>query len=83
MPDQKPEIPFTSPVMPAALDEATQIQFRCYKGISCFNASCKQADVTLAPGDYIVRVDYRNGSLIDQIAGAVAQNVLEQKLRSL
>jgi thioredoxin-like negative regulator of GroEL len=26
---------------------------------------------------------FKNGSLVDQVAGAVAQNVLEQKLRSL
>ena len=60
MSDQKPQIPFESPVMPAALNEATQIQFRCYKGISCFNACCKQADVTLAPYD-ILRLKDRMG----------------------
>jgi Fe-S-cluster containining protein len=60
MSDHKPQIPFTSPVMPAALNEATQIQFRCYKGISCFNACCKQADVTLAPYD-ILRLKDRLG----------------------
>ena len=60
MPDQKPEIPFHSPVMPAALDESTQIQFRCYKGISCFNACCKRADATLAPYD-IIRLKDRLG----------------------
>ena len=30
MSDQKPQIPFASPIMPAALNEATEIQFRCY-----------------------------------------------------
>ena len=60
MPDQKPEIPFRSPVMPAALGESTQIQFRCYKGISCFNACCKRADATLAPYD-IIRLKDRLG----------------------
>jgi len=60
MSDQSSKIPFKSPVMPAALDEATQIQFRCYKGISCFNACCKQADVTLAPYD-IIRLKNRLG----------------------
>ena len=60
MSDQTPQIPFTSPVMPAALNEATEIQFRCYKGISCFNACCKQADVTLAPYD-IIRLKDRMG----------------------
>ena len=60
MSDQKPQIPFASPVMPAALDQATEIKFRCYKGISCFNACCKQADVTLAPYD-IIRLKDRMG----------------------
>jgi Fe-S-cluster containining protein len=60
MSDQKPQIPFSSPIMPAALNASTQIQFRCYKGISCFNACCKQADVTLAPYD-ILRLKDRLG----------------------
>ena len=60
MSDQKPQIPFASPIMPAALNEATEIQFRCYKGISCFNACCKRADVTLAPYD-IIRLKDRMG----------------------
>ena len=60
MSDQTPQPPFTSPVMPAALDAATHIQFRCYKGIACFNACCKQADVTLAPYD-IIRLKDRMG----------------------
>jgi len=60
MSDEKPKIPFNSAVMPEILEDDTRIRFRCYKGISCFNACCKQADVTLAPYD-IVRLKRRLG----------------------
>ena len=54
------DIPFKSPNIPAALKADTEIRFRCYKGISCFNACCKRADVTLAPYD-ILRLKRRLG----------------------
>jgi Fe-S-cluster containining protein len=57
---QKPEIPFKSAVMPEALDESSEIRFRCHKGVSCFNACCRNADVTLAPYD-IIRLKRRLG----------------------
>jgi Fe-S-cluster containining protein len=60
MSDDKPKIPFESAVMPEALSPETEITFRCHKGISCFNACCRQADVTLAPYD-IIRLKKRLG----------------------
>lgn len=60
MSDDKFDIPFKSPTMPAMLTAESKIRFRCHKGISCFNACCKQADVTLAPYD-IVRLKDRLG----------------------
>ena len=60
MTDTKFDIPFKSPNIPAALTADTKIRFRCHKGISCFNACCKQADVTLAPYD-ILRLKRRLG----------------------
>jgi Fe-S-cluster containining protein len=60
MTDQRPHIPFRSAVSPEALTDETEIRFRCYKGISCFNACCKSADVTLAPYD-IIRLTRRLG----------------------
>ncbi len=60
MSEQNPDIPFTSSILPKLLEENTRIQFRCHKGISCFNACCKKADVTLAPYD-IVRLKTRLG----------------------
>ena len=60
MSDDKPKIPFESAVMPEALSPGTEITFRCYKGVSCFNACCRQADVTLAPYD-IIRLKKRFG----------------------
>ena len=53
MSDEKFDIPFKSPTLPEMLSGNTRIKFRCYKGISCFNACCKRADVTLAPYDVL------------------------------
>jgi len=60
MSDDRPAIPFQSPVLPEVLSEQTEIRFRCYPGIACFNACCKRADVTLAPYD-ILRLKQRLG----------------------
>lgn len=60
MSDEKFDIPFKSANIPAILSPDTKIKFNCYKGISCFNACCKRADVTLAPYD-IVRLKKRLG----------------------
>jgi hypothetical protein len=60
MSEQNPDVPFKSSILPKLLEEDTRIRFRCHKGISCFNACCKQADVTLAPYD-IVRLKTRLG----------------------
>jgi uncharacterized protein len=62
MSDERFDIPeqFSSPAVPKLLTEDSVIQFRCYKGISCFNACCKHADVTLAPYD-VLRLQKRLG----------------------
>lgn len=56
----KPDIPFKSAVMPQALTADSKLRFRCHKGISCFNACCKAANVTLTPYD-ILRLKRRLG----------------------
>ena len=61
----KPEIPHQSPVTPEMLTEDTKIKFRCYKGISCFNACCKNIDVQLTPYD-IYRLKTRLGMTTDE-----------------
>jgi len=53
-------IPFESPVLPQQLSENSKICFNCYPGISCFNACCKQADITLTPYD-VLRMKNRLG----------------------
>lgn len=55
MNDDRFDIPeqFASPHVPALLSEHSTIRFRCHKGISCFNACCRHADVTLAPYDVL------------------------------
>lgn len=47
----KNEIPWQSPVQPQELRLDSQLQFHCHKGVSCFNACCKNIDITLLPYD--------------------------------
>jgi Fe-S-cluster containining protein len=67
---EKFDIPgqFASPAVPELLTEDSTIQFRCYKGISCFNACCRHADVTLAPYD-VFRLQKRLGMNSDEFLG--------------
>ncbi|MEN8166959.1 MAG: YkgJ family cysteine cluster protein [Pseudomonadota bacterium] len=50
---EKFDVPFKSDLVPTILDPNAEIQFRCHKGISCFNACCKHADIQLTPYDII------------------------------
>ncbi len=54
------DIPFKSDVMPAVLEPNSDIKFSCHKGISCWNACCRNADITLTPYD-IVRLKQATG----------------------
>jgi Fe-S-cluster containining protein len=49
-----------SPVVPEQFDEDHVIKFRCYKGIECFNACCRNIDIMLTPYD-ILRLKKRLG----------------------
>ena len=60
MSDEKFDLPHQSPVLPNRLQDNSKFCFNCYPGISCFNACCKQADITLAPYD-IIRLKNRLG----------------------
>ncbi len=60
MSNQTPDAPPKSPVLPIRLGLDDKVQFACYKGISCFNACCRQADITLTPYD-IIRLKRRLG----------------------
>jgi uncharacterized protein len=42
-----------SPVMPKLMAGDATIQFECHKGISCFNACCKNIDISLTPYDIL------------------------------
>jgi Fe-S-cluster containining protein len=46
--------------MPQALDGSAPLQFRCRKGIACWNACCSNIDIALTPVD-IVRLKQRLG----------------------
>jgi Fe-S-cluster containining protein len=50
----------TSPVLPEMLEGDTEIQFRCRKGIECWNACCSNIDISLTPYD-ILRLSRRLG----------------------
>lgn len=56
----KDNIPFASPVKPVELTLDSEFQFNCHKGIACFNACCKNIDITLTPYD-ILRLKRRLG----------------------
>ncbi len=43
----------TSPVMPEMFEGDKVIQFRCHKGIACFNACCRSIDISLTPYDIL------------------------------
>ena len=49
-----------SPVVPNQLSGDALIRFRCYPGIDCFNACCRNIDIMLTPYD-IVRLKQRLG----------------------
>jgi Fe-S-cluster containining protein len=55
------EIPFpTSPVLPQLIEGGAKINFRCRKGIACWNACCSNIDISLTPYD-ILRLKKRLG----------------------
>jgi hypothetical protein len=49
-----------SPVMPTLLEGDKVIQFRCHRGVKCWNACCSNIDITLTPYD-ILRLKNRLG----------------------
>jgi hypothetical protein len=62
------DIPFPlSPVVPTMLESTATIQFRCHKGIACFNACCKNIDITLTPYDVLrlkARLELSSGEFL-------------------
>lgn len=54
----KDEIPYESPVSPTELSNDDPFQFDCHPGVSCFNACCKNIDITILPYD-IMRLKNR------------------------
>ena len=52
--------PPASPVEPVELGPDSRFRFRCHPGIACFNACCRDIDITLTPYD-IVRLKRRLG----------------------
>jgi uncharacterized protein len=60
-PPDTPDSPFPeSPVLPAAFGEDKSIQFRCHRGVACWNACCSNIDISLTPYD-ILRLKRRLG----------------------
>ena len=52
--------PAASPVEPVELRPDSRFRFRCHPGIACFNACCKNIDITLTPCD-VLRLKRRLG----------------------
>lgn len=57
--------PPTGPIQPIELKLDSKINFRCHKNISCFNACCKNINITLTPYD-ILRLKKRLGLSSDE-----------------
>jgi Fe-S-cluster containining protein len=48
------EIPFPlSPVQPELIEGDKQIRFRCHRGVACWNACCRNIDISLTPYDIL------------------------------
>ncbi len=60
MSDDKFDLPFESPVQPIRLQADDELKFRCHPGVSCWNACCSRANVTLTPYD-IIRLKQHTG----------------------
>lgn len=54
------DLPYDSPVEPIRLEATDRLKFRCHKGVSCWNACCSKANVTLTPYD-IIRLKQQTG----------------------
>ncbi|WP_025769228.1 YkgJ family cysteine cluster protein [Thioalkalivibrio sp. HK1] len=52
VPDRQPP-PHSSPVEPAELQLESEFRFNCHPGIACFNACCRNIDITLTPYDIL------------------------------
>jgi Fe-S-cluster containining protein len=50
---EKFDLPFESDMVPQKLELGSKLQFDCHPGVSCYNACCKRADITLTPYDVI------------------------------
>ncbi|MDH5648531.1 MAG: YkgJ family cysteine cluster protein [Gammaproteobacteria bacterium] len=65
----KSDIPYQSPLVPNLLAESDLIQFRCHKGIACFNECCRNIDITLTPYDLLrlkQRLELSSKELLNQ-----------------
>lgn len=49
-----------SPVQPTMLEDNAQLQFRCHRGVSCWNQCCSNIDIPLTPYD-VLRLKNRLG----------------------
>jgi uncharacterized protein len=55
------DLPFpATPVMPEMMEGGKTIQFRCHRGVACWNACCSNIDISLTPYD-ILRLKRRLG----------------------
>ena len=67
--NEKFDLPFESNMVPAKLELGSKLQFDCHPGVSCYNACCKRADITLTPYDVIRlkdRLELSTGEFLQQ-----------------
>jgi Fe-S-cluster containining protein len=62
------DLPIDSPIEPIRLESNDKLKFRCHKGVSCWNACCSKANVTLTPYDIIRLKQHTGMSTTDVLA---------------
>ena len=75
---EKFDLPFDSPVEPIRLEANDTLKFRCHKGVSCWNACCAKANVTLTPYDIIRMKQHLGTSTTEVLANHTVPFELDQ-----
>ena len=60
------DLPFESPVEPFRLEAQDKLNFHCHRDVSCWNACCSKANVTLTPYD-VIRLKKQLGTTTSEV----------------
>ena len=60
------DLPYESPVEPIRLEAQDKLKFHCHRDVSCWNACCSKANVTLTPYD-VIRLKKQLGTTTSEV----------------